>query len=81
MEVNTVYNLSMQSNPVPTDWHRLFIIGESFIGNDNACLVLGDNIFYGQSFSKMLSEAVQNAEKEIRQPYSDITLMIRNVTG
>ena len=50
--------------PSPDGLAQAFIIGESFIGNDNACLVLGDNIFYGQTFSKMLSEAVQNAEKE-----------------
>lgn len=50
--------------PSPDGLAQAFIIGESFIGNDSACLVLGDNIFYGQSFSKMLSEAVQNAEKE-----------------
>lgn len=50
--------------PSPDGLAQAFIIGESFVGNDNACLVLGDNIFYGQSFSKMLSEAVQNAEKE-----------------
>lgn len=50
--------------PSPDGLAQAFIIGESFIGNDSACLVLGDNIFYGQSFSKMLSEAVQNAVKE-----------------
>lgn len=50
--------------PSPDGLAQAFIIGEKFIGNDSACLVLGDNIFYGQSFSKMLSEAVQNAEKE-----------------
>lgn len=50
--------------PSPDGLAQAFIIGETFIGNDSACLVLGDNIFYGQSFSKMLSEAVQNAEKE-----------------
>ncbi len=50
--------------PSPDGLAQAFIIGESFIGNDSACLVLGDNIFYGQSFSKMLNEAVQNAEKE-----------------
>lgn len=43
-------------------WHA-FIIGEEFIGEDSACLVLGDNIFYGQSFSAMLRTAVENAEK------------------
>jgi glucose-1-phosphate thymidylyltransferase len=57
-------NLTYAVQPSPDGLAQAFIIGESFIGNDNACLVLGDNIFYGQSFSKMLSEAVQNAEKE-----------------
>ena len=40
-----------------------FIIGEEFIGNDSVCLILGDNIFYGQSFSLMLQEAVANTEE------------------
>lgn len=50
--------------PSPDGLAQAFLIGERFIGNDSACLVLGDNIFYGQSFSKMLSEAVNNVEKE-----------------
>lgn len=50
--------------PSPDGLAQAFIIGEKFIGTDSACLVLGDNIFYGQSFSKMLAEAVNNAEKE-----------------
>lgn len=50
--------------PSPDGLAQAFIIGEQFIGTDSACLVLGDNIFYGQSFSKMLVEAVNNAEKE-----------------
>ena len=41
---------------------QAFIIGEEFIGNDSACMVLGDNIFYGQGFSKMLKNAVAKAE-------------------
>ena len=41
-----------------------FIIGESFIGNDAAALVLGDNIFYGQSFSKVLQQAAARTESE-----------------
>ena len=41
-----------------------FIIGEKFIGNDAVALVLGDNIFYGQSFTRMLKEAVDKAENE-----------------
>ncbi|MBQ8422919.1 MAG: glucose-1-phosphate thymidylyltransferase RfbA [Coprobacter sp.] len=48
--------------PSPDGLAQAFIIGEEFIGDDTACLVLGDNIFYGQSFSAMLSAAVQNAE-------------------
>lgn len=49
--------------PSPDGLAQAFIIGKEFIGEDSACLVLGDNIFYGQSFSRMLSEAVENAEK------------------
>lgn len=44
---------SMPNNLHRTDWHKL-LIGEKFIGNDSVCLVLGDNIFYGQSFTAML---------------------------
>ena len=50
--------------PSPDGLAQAFIIGEEFIGNDSVCLVLGDNIFYGQGFSSMLSEAVETAEKE-----------------
>lgn len=49
--------------PSPDGLAQAFIIGKEFIGEESACLVLGDNIFYGQSFSRMLSEAVENAEK------------------
>jgi glucose-1-phosphate thymidylyltransferase, short form len=49
--------------PSPDGLAQAFIIGEKFIGSDSVCLVLGDNIFYGQSFGKMLSEAVVNAEQ------------------
>ena len=44
--------------PSPDGLARAFIIGEEFIGNDSVCLVLGDNIFYGQGFTHMLKEAV-----------------------
>ena len=50
--------------PSPDGLAQAFIIGEQFIGNDSVCLVLGDNIFYGQSFTQMLREAVQTAEQE-----------------
>ena len=48
--------------PSPDGLAQAFLIGADFIGNDSVCLVLGDNIFYGQSFSAMLKEAVLEAE-------------------
>ena len=50
--------------PSPDGLAQAFIIGEKFIGNDSACLVLGDNIFHGAGFSAMLKEAVRMAEEE-----------------
>lgn len=50
--------------PSPDGLAQAFLIGEEFVGDDSVCLVLGDNIFYGQSFTRMLREAVHNAEKE-----------------
>ena len=50
--------------PQPNGLAEAFIIGEKFIGDDAACLVLGDNIFYGQGFTGMLKRAVEVAEKE-----------------
>lgn len=50
--------------PSPDGLAQAFIIGEEFIGNDSACLVLGDNIFYGQGFTRMLQEAVHTAKEE-----------------
>ena len=49
--------------PSPDGLAQAFIIGKEFIGNDTACLVLGDNIFYGQNFTGMLKEAVKDAGK------------------
>lgn len=49
--------------PSPDGLAQAFIIGEEFIGDDSACLVLGDNIFYGSYFTKMLAEAVKTAEE------------------
>ena len=49
--------------PSPDGLAQAFIIGEEFIGDDCACLVLGDNIFYGSGFSGLLRESVENAEK------------------
>ncbi len=50
--------------PSPDGLAQAFTIGEDFIGDDCACLVLGDNIFYGSYFTKMLREAVRTAEEE-----------------
>ena len=52
--------------PSPDGLAQAFIIGEEFIGDDSACLVLGDNIFHGAGFSAMLREAVRNAEQEAK---------------
>ncbi|MCQ2322695.1 MAG: glucose-1-phosphate thymidylyltransferase RfbA [Bacteroidales bacterium] len=49
--------------PSPDGLAQAFIIGEKFIGNDSACLVLGDNIFYGNGFTNLLKQAVTDAEK------------------
>ena len=50
--------------PSPDGLAQAFIIGEKFVGNDCACLVLGDNIFQGSGFSAMLKEAVRSAEED-----------------
>jgi glucose-1-phosphate thymidylyltransferase len=50
-------NLEYAIQPSPDGLAQAFIIGEEFIGDDNVCLVLGDNIFYGQSFSQTLKNA------------------------
>ena len=50
--------------PSPDGLAQAFIIGEEFVGDDCACLVLGDNIFHGRGFTALLKEAVANAEKD-----------------
>lgn len=52
--------------PSPDGLAQAFIIGEKFIGDDSACLVLGDNIFYGNGFTRMLNQAVADAEKNAK---------------
>ena len=56
-------NFSYAEQPSPDGLAQAFIIGEEFIGDDSACLVLGDNIFHGTGFSKMLKAAVKDAEE------------------
>ncbi len=54
--------LSYTVQPSPDGLAQAFILGEDFIGNDDVCLVLGDNIFYGQGFTPKLKHAVENAK-------------------
>ena len=55
--------LSFKEQPSPDGLAQAFIIGEEFIGSDNVCLVLGDNIFYGYGFTAMLQTAIKNVIK------------------
>jgi glucose-1-phosphate thymidylyltransferase len=57
-------NFQYAEQPSPDGLAQAFIIGEEFIGGDAACLVLGDNIFYGQGLPEMLKQAVTAAEKD-----------------
>ena len=57
-------SFSYAEQPSPDGLAQAFIIGEEFIGDDDACLVLGDNIFHGSGFENQLKEAVENVEKE-----------------
>ena len=56
-EIGVTFSYAEQ--PRPEGLAQAFIIGEEFIGSDDVCLVLGDNIFYGQSFTRMLMDAVE----------------------
>ena len=56
--------LEYAEQPSPDGLAQAFIIGEQFIGNDSVCLVLGDNIFYGSFFTRMLKEAVKAADEQ-----------------
>ncbi|WP_455109472.1 glucose-1-phosphate thymidylyltransferase RfbA [Porphyromonas sp.] len=59
-------SFSYAEQPSPDGLAQAFIIGRDFIGDDSACLVLGDNIFYGMSFTQLLQQSVQRAEREGR---------------
>ena len=56
--------LTYKVQPSPDGLAQAFIIGEEFIGNDDVCLVLGDNIFYGHGLTKMLQSARENVKNE-----------------
>jgi glucose-1-phosphate thymidylyltransferase len=56
--------ISYAEQPSPDGLAQAFIIGEKFIGTDDVCLILGDNIFYGSNFSKLLQNTVQKVVKE-----------------
>jgi len=56
--------LSYKVQPSPDGLAQAFILGEDFIGNDDACLVLGDNIFYGSGLQNLLKDAVKTVEEE-----------------
>ena len=58
--------LSYKEQPSPDGLAQAFILGEEFIGNDDVCLVLGDNIFYGAGLQKLLIEAVQKVKNEAK---------------
>ncbi len=59
-------NLSYKVQPSPDGLAQAFLLGEEFIGDDACAMVLGDNIFYGNGFSKILKAAVENAEENAR---------------
>ena len=56
-------NFSYEEQNQPNGIAEAFIIGEKFIGKDSVCLILGDNIFYGSGFTKILKKSVDNVEK------------------
>ena len=56
-------NLTYKEQPSPDGLAQAFILGEEFIGNDDVCLVLGDNIFYGAGLHKLLSDAVETVKQ------------------
>ena len=56
--------LTYAEQPSPDGLAQAFIIGEKFIGTDSVCLVLGDNIFYGQGFTQLLKSSVETVEKD-----------------
>jgi len=56
-------NMQYKEQPAPEGIAQAFILGESFIGDEHICLILGDNIFYGANLTKILEQTVENCEK------------------
>ena len=63
-------HLQYKVQPSPDGLAQAFILGEEFIGDDCCAMILGDNIFYGNGFSKILKNAVSNAENKAAAPSS-----------
>ena len=57
-------SFSYKEQPSPDGLAQAFIIGEAFIGKDDVCLVLGDNIFYGHGFTELLEQSIKNVQKK-----------------
>ena len=57
-------SFSYKEQPSPDGLAQAFIIGEEFIGNDDVCLVLGDNIFYGHGFTELLEQSIKNVKED-----------------
>ncbi len=64
-------NFSFAVQPRPEGLAQAFIIGKEFVGDDDVCLVLGDNIFYGQGFTGMLKNAVKTASEGMATVFAD----------
>ena len=66
MAASTASICNIRSSPLPDGLAQAFILGEEFIGDDCCAMILGDNIFYGNGFSKILKTAAANAENKGR---------------
>ena len=74
-------NFSYKVQEVPNGLAQAFVLGEEFIGDDDVCLILGDNIFYGNHFSGMLKEVVNNTKEKKHATIFGNMYVIQNVLG